>query len=115
MLSSTSNGYDTSLRYDIPVDTDALMAHNQQLQDSLEECLREIELLKLEMHQKEVRIEELEMRTNSNTSNESRESGSLEDTQNKIGALIMGEEVSIPKELMGDFLGFNLQEFLDEC
>lgn len=132
MLSSTSAGYDTTLRsFDTtPVTTETLQAHNQQLAESLEDCLREIELLKLELHQRDLRIEELEAMHDANTnaiatdaatasmscltlaSGESEPQPSKEFAQ--MGALVMGEEVSIPAELVPDFLGFSLQEFLDE-
>lgn len=137
MLSSTSAGYDTTLRsFDTtPVTTETLHAHNQQLAESLEECLREIELLKLELHQKVIRIEELEALcdTNSNMvatdaatasmscltmesgepeSESESESESKEFAQ--LGALLKVEEAGIPAELLPDFLGFSLKEFLDD-
>lgn len=132
MLSSTSAGYDTTLRsFDTtPVTTETLQAHNQQLAESLEDCLREIELLKLELHQRDLRIEELEAMNDANTNVIATDAatasmscltlarGESESQPSKefarMGALMMGEEASIPAELVSDFLGFSLQEFLDE-
>lgn len=135
MLSSTSAGYDTTLRsFDTtPVTTETLHAHNQQLADSLEDCLREIELLKLELHQKDLRIEELEAMNDANTNVAATDaatasmscltlaSGESEPQQQpsckqfaQLGALMMGEDMCLPAELLPDFLGFSLQEFLDE-
>ncbi|KAG5361623.1 hypothetical protein CJU90_3011 [Yarrowia sp. C11] len=128
MLSSTSAGYDTSLRaYDTtPVTQENLHIHNQQLADSLESCLREIELLKLELHLKELRIQELEAlngtsvvaNTEAATASMSCLTLSSGESETKefaqLGVLMMGEGAGIPAELVPDFLGFSLQEFLDE-
>ncbi|KAG5354581.1 hypothetical protein CJU89_6354 [Yarrowia sp. B02] len=122
MLSTSSNGYDTLRSFDTtPVSTETLQAHNQQLADSLEDCLREIELLKLELHQRDLRIEELEALTQSNATDAATASMSCltleSDPKGEFSMKLgdeLGDELRIPAELMPDFLGFSLQEFLDE-
>lgn len=136
----SSNGFDTTLRrYDTDsieissassqfafpaVTVEAIQTHNIQLAESLEKCLQEIDLLKLEIHTKNMRIEELEgMNADIATADLScfdiasdKQLTPPDDLTQERGveAFIDPSFKSIPPELVPDFLGFSLQEFLDE-